>query len=157
MQVPYKRLWKTEKYIYQQELVQSKPWSHAQFPSSLNKKFCLFSVTQKKLSKVIWSLLVPRRVESLTWRGRLWRGIQCGKNPDNKVTRSDHRSTFRLETVSFMWVTCPARFSGRRQQGTMVRLGSCWQTIPGPSAISSCFLSTKALTGSGLYLFIPLL
>lgn len=38
-----------------------------------------------------------------------------------------------------MWLTCPARSSRRRQQGTMVRLGSCWQTIPGPSAISSCF------------------
>lgn len=45
-----------------------------------------------------------------------------------------------------MWVTCPARVSRRRQLGTMVWLGSCWQTIPGPSAISSCFLSTKALT-----------
>ena len=48
--------------------------------------------------------------------------------------------------VSFMWVTCPSHFYGRRQQGTMVRLGSCLQTIPGPSAISSCFLYTKALT-----------
>lgn len=62
------------------------------------------------------------------------------------MTHSGHHSTFRLKTVSFMWMTCPARFSRRRQQGTMVRLGSCWQTIPGPSAISSCFLSTKALT-----------
>lgn len=85
-----------------------------------------------------------------------WRGIQCGKNSDNKVTQSEHHSTFRLTTVSFMWVTCPARFSRRRQRGTTVRLGSCWQTILGPSAISSCFLSTKALAASGLYLFIPL-
>lgn len=61
------------------------------------------------------------------------------------VFYSGHHSIFRLKTVSFMWVMCPAHFSRRCQQGTMVRLGSCWQTISGVCAISSCFLYTKAL------------
>lgn len=115
--------------------------------SSLNKKFCLISAILKRLSKVIWSLSVPKDSSlSQTIVFKYQGGFHpvCGQNTANKVTQRGHRSTLRLKAMSFMWVTCPARFSGRRQRGTMVRLGSCWQTIPGPRAISSCFLSTQA-------------
>lgn len=50
---------------------------------------------------------------------------------------------------------CPACSSRRRQQGTTVRLGSFWQTIPGPGAISSCFPPQRpSLEVDCTYLFL---
>lgn len=66
-------------------------------------------------------------------------------------THTDHLTTFILKKHIPFNV---ADVSFRRQRGTAVRLGICWQTIPGPSAMSSCFPGTKAPTEvDSAYLF----
>lgn len=72
--------------------------------------------------------------------GTLFEGcVQIFIPADVGVTRSDHGCTFILRTVRVVLVTRPL-------------LETPSQTIPGPGATSSCFLSSKAL---GLHLFIP--
>lgn len=56
--------------------------------------------------------------------------------------------------LSCGWRVLPCS-SRRRQQGTMVRLGSCWQTMLGPGAISSCFPPQRpSLEVDCTYLFL---
>lgn len=95
--------------------------TYVSFPSSLNEGFCLFSVTLKKLSKIIWLCLDNTRSEE----------IFSGERSQQLLQLLRHRA------LQFMWTSNLLLWTW--QPGIVVRLGSCWQTIPGHSAISSCF------------------
>lgn len=80
------------------------------------------------------------KVYSTALRHREWNGTDLGNDLEWPSQQSRLKKT--KNKLSFMWLIWPC-FSRRCQRGTAVRLGSLWQTIPGPGAISSCFLSQR--------------